>query len=57
MKTLTSSLFVEIEKFHMANYWLDFMSMVDALMMHFHAVHICNWEEYLTYLREMLPWL
>jgi len=26
-------------------------------MMNVHAVHTCNWEEYLISLREMLPWL
>ena len=41
----------------MANYWIDFMSMVKILMMNDHAIHTYNWEEYLISLREMMPWL
>ena len=41
----------------MANYWIDFMTMVEILMMNVYASHTCNWEEYLTSLREMMPWL
>ena len=31
--------------------------MTDALMQNVHAVHICNWEEYVSSLRAMLPWM
>ena len=31
--------------------------MVDALMQNVHAVHICNWDEYVSSLRAMLPWM
>ena len=41
----------------MGNYWLNFMKMVEALMMNVHAIHTCNWEEYLASLWEMMPWL
>jgi hypothetical protein len=35
----------------------DFLSMTDALMQNVHAVHICNWDEYVNSLRAMLPWM
>ncbi len=54
--TLIGSMFDAVEASDMAKYWLDFMTMVEALMMNVHAVP-CNWEEYLTSLREMMPWL
>ena len=41
----------------MANYWLDFLAMVDGLIMNVYAVHGCNWEEYLDSQREMMSWL
>ena len=41
----------------MADYWKDFLSMADALMQNAHAVHICNWEEYVSSLHAMLSWL
>ena len=31
--------------------------MVDALMQNVHAVHICNWDEYVSSLRAMLQWM
>ncbi len=49
--TLIGSMFDAVEASDMAKYWLDFMTMVEALMMNVHAVHTCNWEEYLTSLR------
>ena len=33
------------------------MSMTDALMQNVHAVHVCNWDEYVSSLRAMLPWM
>ena len=54
--TLISSLFEEVEGSDMANYWTEFMTMVEILMMNVHAIHTCNWEEYLTSLQKMMPW-
>ena len=54
---LICSMFQDLEVSDMANYWIDFMSMVEVLMMNVYAVHTCNWEEYLISLREMMPWL
>ena len=31
--------------------------MTDALMQNVDAVHICNWDEYVSSLRAMLPWM
>ena len=31
--------------------------MTNALMQNVHAVHICNWDEYVSSLRAMLPWM
>ena len=47
-------MFQDLKESDMANYWIDFMTMVEVLMMNVHAVHTCNWEEYLISLR---PWL
>ena len=41
----------------MAVYWRDFLNMTDALMQNVHAVHSCNWNEYVTSLCAMLPWM
>ena len=30
---------------------------MDALMQNVHAVHICNWDEYVSSLRPWLPWI
>ena len=48
---------IQHEGSDMANYWLDLMTMVEVLMLNVHAVHTCNWEEYLMSLRDMMPWL
>lgn len=50
-------MFQKIEKSDMACYWLEFMTMVEILMMNVNAVHTCNWDEYLILLREMMPWM
>ena len=39
----------------MADYWRDFLSRTDALVRNVHAVHVCNWDEYVSSLRAMLP--
>lgn len=31
--------------------------MTDALMQNVHAVHVCNWDEYVSSLRAMMPWM
>ena len=41
----------------MADYWKDFLSMTDALMQNVHAVHIGNWDEYVSSLHVMMPWM
>jgi len=54
---LIANLLIHIDTSNIANYWKDFLSMVDALMQNMHAVHICNWDEYVNSLRAMLPWI
>jgi hypothetical protein len=49
--SLISSMFQDLQ------IWIDFMSMVEVLMMNVYAIHTCNWEEYLISLQEMMPWL
>ena len=44
-----ANVFIHVDTSDMANYWEDFLSMVDALMQNVHAVHICNWDGYLTF--------
>ena len=41
----------------MADFWLSFLDMVDVLMMNVHAIHSCNWDEFLSSMCKMLPWL
>ena len=41
----------------MARFWLSYMEMVEILYMHYHAMRTQNWEEYLTSIRMMLPWM
>ena len=57
LKSLISKMFAHVEQSDMADYWRDFMSMTDALMQNVHAVHVCNWDEYVSSLRAMLPWM
>ena len=54
---LICSMIQDLEVTDMANYWINFMSMVEVLMINMYAVHTCNWEEYLISMREMMPWL
>lgn len=54
---LINTLFTHVEASDMADYWRDFLSMTDVLMQNVHAVHICNWDEYVESLRAMLPWM
>jgi hypothetical protein len=57
LDALVNSMFENIERTDMACYWLDFMTMVEILMMNVNAVHTCNWVEYLTSLHKMMPWM
>ena len=57
LKRLTAHIFAHVDESDMAGYWRDFLSMTDALMQNVHAVHICNWDEYVSSLRAMLPWM
>lgn len=57
LESLITNLFTQVESSDMANYWRDFLSMTDALMQNVHAVKICNWDEYVSSLRAMLPWM
>ena len=52
-----TSIFSHIDQSDMAEYWKDFLSMTDALMQNVHAVHICNFEEFVSSIRAMLPWI
>ncbi len=54
---LVTNLFTYVEASDMPNYWRDFLSMTDTLMQNVHVVHVCNWEEYVSSLRAMLPWM
>ncbi len=57
LASLINNFFTKVEASDMADYWTDFLSMTDALMQNVHAVHICNWDEYVSSLRAMLPWM
>ncbi len=57
LNSLIANMFTQVEDCDMAHYWRDFLSMTDALMQKVHAVHICNWDEFVSSLRAMLPWL
>ena len=57
LNSLITNLFTQVEDSDMAHYWKDFLSMTDALMQNVHAVHVCNWDEFVSSLRAMLPWL
>lgn len=57
LESLIADMFTHVKTSDMADYWRDFLSMTDALMQNVHAVHICNWDEYVSSLRAMLPWM
>ena len=42
LDTLVGCMFQKIEKSDMACYWLEFMTMVEILMMNVNAVHTCK---------------
>ena len=48
---------IDITNSPKARFWLSYMEMVEILYMHYHAMRTQNWEEYLTSIRMMLPWL
>ncbi|KAL8575003.1 hypothetical protein ACOMHN_064534 [Nucella lapillus] len=57
LENLITNLFSHVEASDMADYWRDFLTMTDALMQNVHAVHECNWDEFVISLRAMLPWM
>ena len=57
LANIIAYLFIHLEISDMADYWRDFLSMIDALMQNVHAVHVCNWYTYVSSLRAMLPWM
>jgi len=57
LSSLIANLFIQVEDSDMAHYWRDFLSMTDALMQNVHGVHACNWDEFVSSLHAMLPWL
>ena len=57
LEALVGNLFTHVDASNIAKYWKDFLSMVDALMQNVHAVHICNWDDYVSLLCAMLPWM
>ncbi|KAL8605116.1 hypothetical protein ACOMHN_018917 [Nucella lapillus] len=57
LENLITNLFTHVEASDMADYWRDFLTMTDALMQNVHAVHECNWDEFVISLRAMLPWM
>ena len=48
---------IDIKNSPMARFWLSYMELVEILYMHYHAMRTQNWEEYLTSIRMMLPWM
>ena len=57
LNTLIKNLFTHVEGSDMADYYRDFLNMTDVLMQNAHAVHSCNYDEFVVSLRAMLPWL
>ncbi|KAL8562138.1 hypothetical protein ACOMHN_041973 [Nucella lapillus] len=57
LENLITNLFTHVEASDMADYWRDFLTMTDALMQNVHAVHECNWDEFVISLSAMLPWM
>jgi hypothetical protein len=57
LESLIANLFSQAKGSDTADYWRDFLSMTDTLMQNVHAVHICNWDEYVSSLHAMLPWM
>ena len=57
LDSLITNLFTHVEASDMADYWRDFLSMTDTFMQNVHAVHISNWDDSVTSLHAMLPWM
>ena len=53
LESLITNIFTQTEASVMADYWRDFLSMTDMLMQNVHAVHVFNWDEYIS---SKLPW-
>ena len=41
----------------MSSFWVSFLEMVEILFLNYHSLRSQNWEEYLSSLRLMLPWI
>ena len=48
---------IDITNSPMTRFWLSYMKMVEILYIHYHDMRTQNWEEYLTFIRMMLPWM
>ncbi|KAK7083853.1 hypothetical protein SK128_014644, partial [Halocaridina rubra] len=57
LESLIANLFNQVEGSDMADYWRDLLTLTDALIQNINAVHICNWDEYVSSLHAILPWM
>ena len=57
LSRLVATMFSHHKDSDMAQYWIDSLSIVDALMQNVHAVHACNWYDYMSSLCAMMPWM
>lgn len=56
LNRLIANLFGHVEGSDKGKYWKDLLSMTDALMQNVYAVHICNWDEFVSFfVCAMLP--
>ena len=49
LESLITNIFTQTEASDMTDYRSDFLSMTDTLMQNVHAVHISNWDEYVSW--------
>ena len=54
---LVNNIFNHVDGSDMADYWKDFLDMTDALMQSVHACHTVDFDEYVSSVRAMLPWI
>ena len=57
LSRLVATMFSHLKDSDMAQYRIDFLSIVDALMQNVHAVHTCNWYDYMSSLCAVMPWM
>ena len=57
VKDLIETLFRDFEGAPLAEYWLSFIEMMEALTQNIHALRTSNWNEYKSSLKLMLPWM